>query len=191
MLLPKSYLIPSARMALAEQYRVRADAVTKVKAMLAKKLVVGVESLTVRAPNYAFDFLTAAQRVPAAGFPMSGWMTQPLLLPQGLYSIFADNTGAALVPQVANNQAWVFYGVHVLTLNDPITQLLFMSGAQAQDRWAQFDIEVLYDCLETEGYFSDPVVYGPQEFATIQVMARLATGVGARVALDTLIAEPR
>jgi len=191
MLLKQSYLIPRSAVALSEQTRMRALARDKAKELLAKKLVMGVEALTARAPNYPVDFLTAAQRVPVAGFPMSGWMTQPLAAPAVNYSMFADNTGAAAVPQVPTTQAWVFYGIHVLTLNDPVTQLFFLAGAAGQDRWAQFDLETLYDCLETQAYFSEPVVYGPQEFCTIQVTARLATGAGCRVVLDTFIVEPR
>lgn len=183
-----SYLIPIKNLSLAEQERRRMQAVMSGRqAMVDHRIVTGGDPAKVvvdRDADYPFDFVPAATR---AG--LSGWLTQPLLAAATNYSLFADNTGAALTPQVPNNNVWVFYGVHVLTLNDPITQLFFATGVSAI-RKAAFDLEKLYDQETCDGYFTQPVVYGPQEIVTVQVRSRIATGVGCRVVLDTLIFEP-
>ena len=190
-----SYLIPIASMSLAEQERRRRDAVIAGQQALIDAAVVkdmpGRKNIVDRDPDYGPDFIPVLVRPAAVGFPMSGWMTEPLLLPNGIYNIFAGNNGVAVVPQVPNNQVWVFYGVHVLTLvpAGPVTQLYFAIGTSAI-RKAAFDLQKMYDKLETSAYFTQPVVYTPQDIATITVKARIATGVGCEVVLDTIIFEP-
>ena len=115
----------------------------------------------------------------------------PMAVAATNYSLFADNVPAALTPQVPNNQVWVFYGVHVNTIAppSPVTQLFFNIGTSAI-RKAAFDLEKLYDQLTQNGYFTEPVVYGPQDIVTVTIRSRIATGAGAQVVLDTLVLEP-
>lgn len=140
-----------------------------------------------RDADYPNDFIPAATRV-----GLAGWQSMPLAAVAGVYSVFADNVPAAQTPVVPNNQCWIFYGVTVL-LNDAaletLTQIRFSVGAAANRR-AQFDLEIIYGGLTASGYFSQPVFYDPQETATVQVVARVATTVAARVQLLTFIAEP-
>ena len=180
-----AYLIPIANMSLADQERRRQTAVMAGRQALVDAAIVrNVTNVVDRDADYPFDFVPAATR---AG--LAGWLSMPLAVAATLYSLFADNVPAALTPQVPNNQVWVFYGMHVLTLNDPITQIFFSIGVSAI-RKAAFDVEKLYDQLTTHGYFTQPVVYGPQDVATVTVRSRLATGVGCRVALDAIVFEP-
>lgn len=182
-----AYLIPISNIPLAEQQARRRDAVVAGKQALVDAAVVrGLGASIDRDADYRIDFVPAATR---AG--LMGWLSQPFAAAATVYSLLADNTGAALTPQVPNNAVWVFYGVHVLTLNDPATQLYFGVGNN-NIRKANFDLEKLYDQQETNGYFTNPMVYGPQDIVIIQLLSRIALGaaVGCRVVLDTIIVEP-
>lgn len=182
-----SYLIPIGKIALSEQIRMRQQAVMAGKKLLISKSIASdPDQLVDRDPEYITDFFPNNA---AAAAGLAGWLSMPLAVVGTPVSLLASNAPAAIVPQVPNNTAWVFYGAHVLTLNDPITELLFFTGISAL-RKAQFDVEKLYDALETEGYFTQPIVYGPQDYVTINIRPRVATGVGCRVVLDTLVIEP-
>ena len=179
-----SFIVATERISLAEQKAYRAGAINAGKMAMVNQKIVAAGQVVARDPDYVIDFVPAATQ---AG--LTGWLTMPLAVVGTNYSVFANNVPAALVPQVPNNQVWVFYGIHILTLGQPVDKL-FMFIGQAANRKAQFDLEKLYSCLTTEGLFDIPVVYYPQDYVTIQVQARVATGVACRVVLDTLIFEP-
>lgn len=179
-----SFIVATERISLAEQKSYRAGAIQAGVRAMTNRAIVSSNQAVARDPDYNVDFIPAATN---AG--LSGWLTMPLAAVGTNYSIFANNVPAALIPIVPNNQVWVFYGIHILTLGQPIDKLFFFAG-QAGNRKAQFDLEKLYSCLTTEGLFDIPIVYYPQDYVSAQVQARLATGVGCRVVLDTLIFEP-
>ncbi len=190
-----SYIIPADRVSLAQQERLREQAVRMAIKRLARKLAIPeAQALDRRSPavivrdaDYPNDFIPVATR---GG--LAGWLSQPLAAVAGWYDLFADNAAAAITPQAPNNQAWVFYGVDIL-LNDAavesVSQLRFSVGTAANRR-AQFDLEGLYGAQTVSGYLSQPVFYDPQEIATVEILARVATTAGARVRLATFIAEP-
>lgn len=180
-----SYLIPIGNISLARQEGIRQAAVVAGKqALIDAAVVKSMDASIDRDPDYRIDFVPAATR---AG--LTGWLSQTFAAAATIYSLLADNANAALSPQVPNNAVWVFYGVHVVTLNRPATQLFFGVGNN-NIRKANFDLEKLYDQLETNGYFTNPVVFGPQDIVTIQVLSRLALGVGCNIVLDSIIVEP-
>jgi len=190
-----SYVIPAERLSLSQQERLRAGADRQARIRLARKLAIPEAqaldpinpAVICRDEDYVTDFIPAG-----AGVGLAGWLSMPLAAIAGMYSVFANAAVVALTPQVPNNQAWVFYGVDILLADaagENITYLQFGVGI-ANNRRAQFTLEGLYGGLSPSGYFSQPVFYDPQETANIQVRARIATGVGARVRLATFIAEP-
>ena len=190
-----SYIIPAENASLAAQERLRSGAERMAIKRLANKLAVPEAkafdpvnpAIIVRDEDYVTDFVPVATQ---AG--LAGWLSMPLAAIAGMYSIFANNVPAALTPQVPNNQAWVFYGIEVLLADaaaENVTFIQFGIGV-ANNRRAQFGLEGLYGGLNASGYFSQPIFYDPQEIANIQIRARLATAVGARVRLMTFIAEP-
>lgn len=190
-----SYIVHSDRLSLSQQETLRAGADRQARIRLAKKLAVPEASaldkqnpaIICRDEDYVTDFVPAATQ---AG--LAGWLSMPLAAIAGMYSIFANNVPAALTPQVPNNQSWVFYGIEVLLADaagETVTYIQFGVGV-ANNRRAQFNMESLYEGMSASGYFSQPVFYDPQEVANVQIRARIATGVGARVRLKTLIAEP-
>lgn len=180
-----SYVIPTSTLSLSEQVRMRQNAENLGKLTLAKALNRQPGNLIARQPYYPIDFIPAG----AGRAGIAGWLSMPLLAIAGVYSLIADGLFAALTPQVPNNNLWIFWGVHILTLGDPVSQLRFLTGTGAIPK-QQYDLEVLYSKLETDGYFSQPMVYMPQDIVTIQVVSRIAAAVGARVVLDAFIIEP-
>lgn len=182
-----AYLIPISSLPLAEQQARRAAAVASGRQALVDAAVVkSIANVIDRDADYPVDFIPAATR---AG--LTGWVTQTPLVAGTVYNVLADNTGAAVIPQVPNNQVWVFYGVHIGTAipANPASQLYFSIG-QSAIRKAAFDLEKMSDKLEESGYFTSPVVYSPQDIVTITFRARAVAGTGVRVILDTLIFEP-
>ncbi len=178
-----SYIIPIDDMAFQVSAGLRASYVEIGKAELAKKLAMSPSQIYERPPDYPNDFVPAATR---AG--LAGWLTMPLAAVATAYSVFADNVPAALTPQVPQSTAWVFWGIHILTLNDPITQLFFGIG-NANNRKAQFDLEPLYSKMTTHGYFNEPVVFYPNDIVNCTVRARAVTNVACRVVLDAFVFE--
>jgi len=191
-----SYLIQTDEISLASQERLRQLAVTKGKdRALAMNIATPgspdrYSTLVERDADYGVDFIApTAGAALAAG--LAGWLTVALAAVGTFYNIFADNTGAAVVPQVPNNQVVVFYKVAVLTIAgpDPVAMLRFATGAAA-NRKAQFDLECLYSKVSADGYFTQPVVYDPMEIMTVTVEARVATAAQCRVRIGALIIEP-
>ena len=182
-----SYIIPVGETALAAQAHMREVAEKKgLEALVNHAVIHKAEDGAARDADYPVDFIPAATR---AG--LAGWLSMPFAVVAALYSVFADNVPAAQTPIVLNNQVWVFYGASIIdAINPDAGGELFFGIGTANNRKAQFDLEKLYSKLETDGYFSEPVVYAPQDIVTVQVRARLATGVGWRLQLKTLICEP-
>lgn len=190
-----SYAILAERLSLSEQGRLRGAAERQARLRLAKKLAIDPmaavddknPAIIARDADYVVDFVPAATSV---GLP--GWRTMPLAVAGTLYSVFANNVPAALTPQVPNNQSWVFYGLDILGNDAAVHSVSFIQFGigSAANRRAQFDLDGLYGGLAVSGYFSQPVVYDPQEIATVMVRCDVPTGVGGRIRLMTLIAEP-
>jgi len=190
-----SYVIPKENLALASQERLRSGAERMARIRLARKLAISETAaldpknpaVIARDEDYVTDFVPQATQ---AG--LAGWLSMPLAAAATFYSIFANNVPAALTPQVPNNQAVVFYGIEVLLADaagETVTFIQFGIGA-ANNRRAQFNIESLYSGMNPCGYFSQPVYYDPQEIMNVQIRSRIATGLGARLRLQCLIAEP-
>ena len=190
-----SYVIPSAGLSLSAQERLRGMAERMVKLRLANKLNVPQAkaldpvnpAIIVRDADYVTDFI-----LPNAIIGLAGWLSMPLAAIAGMYALFASSVPGIVTPTVLNNQAVVFYGVDILLADaaaENVTQIIFGVG-QANNRRAQFDLEGLYPHQAVSGFFSQPVCYDPQEIMNVQIRARIATGVGARVRLATLVAEP-
>lgn len=114
------------------------------------------------------------------------WVTAALALPNVAYSVFA--TVAA--PVMAANRLAVFYKVGIQTAPLPVSRIIFRSGGIAGNIIAVFDLQQLVNRLETDGYFSEPVVIDPTATYAVQVLSIVALGVGAQVQLGCLVFEP-
>lgn len=121
-----------------------------------------------------------------AGAALDQWNTAALAAVGAAYSCFQ----AIAAPTLAANRLAIFYKVGVETVALPVSRLIVRSGGAVGNILAIFDLEQLVNRLETDGYFSEPVVIDPNIIFAVQVLCRIATGVLARVQLGAYIIEP-
>jgi len=159
-----------------EQWRTRAA--DKAKGFAKQKLGVADPSqLDVRDWQNMLD----------AGTVLEQWRTAPLLVVNNNYTVFQ----AVVAPVLAANKVAVFYGVGIEDVPLPVSQLVFRTGGINGNIMYQFDLEHMVNNLECVGYFSEPVVIGPTQPFAVQVVARIATLVFARVQLLAYTIEPK
>jgi len=177
-----SYLIPKDEMTLTEMRTYRENALKKGIARAKVKLNLTEAELCVR----PFE---NGQDVPA--IVLDQWRTAALAaistpaVPAAV-SIF-QAVGAFLL---ATNKVAVFYKVACEEAPLPVALLTFRKGGAAGVTIAEFDLEQLANATSAEGYFTDPVVYDPQDNIAVQVTPRIATGLFTRVQLGGWIIEP-
>lgn len=181
-----SYMIPGSEMSMAEKQKRRASAVfSGGKALYDKKIVPNPNMVVDRDMDYVTDLCAGVAVV-----GLAGWLSLPLAAVATQYSLIASSVPAAVIPQVPNNTVWVFYGAHLLDVGQNVSRLYFWGGRTGNIPLAEYDLEKLYSKLEWDGYFTDTIVYYPQDFLNITVLSRVATGVGSRIVLDALVLEP-
>jgi hypothetical protein len=180
------YILQTDEVSLANQEKYRGDA---IKAGYERALALSIatpgaanpnepyngrySNLKARAFDYPNDFIVPTAGA-AAALGLAGWLTMPLVAVGVAYSIFATVAAVAVVPQVPNNQVWVFYKYCIpYAINWPVTYLLFASGNAGQYRKDEFDLEPAYAKLSTDGFFNEPVIYDKTEFCTATVRARV------------------
>ncbi len=169
-------LIPRSDLSLGQRKEIRDGArALAVRMAIAKAIGSSEDDLVVRPAENIADFATGIEQ----------WNTSALVVLGNPYSVFP----AAATPALANNKVAVFYGVGVETAPLPVSLLAFRQGAAGGTTFAIFDLEQLANELEPMGFFSEPVCYGPTDVLNISVIARIATGLLARVQLACYIAE--
>lgn len=169
-------LIPAKELSLGQISEMKMRAIQTGLARAKNRLGLDPGQLVVREPQNIADF----------GAALEQWNTAALAVVGTAYSVFQ----AIAAPAVANNQVIVWVGVGVETTPIPASLLNFRQGAGGGTTYAQFDLERLVNLLEPEGYFSEPVIYEPNEVMNITVTARIATALLARVRLMGYIIEP-
>lgn len=132
-----------------------------------------------------FDVLEA-QPIADFGSALDQWNTAALVAVGIAYSCHQ----AVGAPVMAANRLAVYYKVGIETVALPVSRLIFRQNAVAGNIVAEFDLEQLVNRLETDGWFSEPVVIDPNQAHAVQVLCRIATGVLARVQLGCYIIEP-
>jgi hypothetical protein len=171
-------LNPVEELTLTDRQQFRVNAIMAgVQRALDKKVAPSAAELVVRAPANIADFVTALDR----------WQTAPLVTVDTSYSVFQ----AVAAPQVLITQVVVFYKVTVATAPIPVERITFREGTNATTTRAFFDLEQLDGYLIPSGYFSEPIVYDPQQIMNIVVKTRIATGLAANVILGGFIIEPK
>lgn len=127
--------------------------------------------------NLAAD-VTAAPAV-------NDWLTAALAVVGTAYSCFQ-----AVNPTVPANKLHVYWKVSVETVPPPVNWLTFRTQGAVGNVVGLFDLSMLYTRQDTEGYFSEPIVYDPTTPYAVQATARIATGLAARVILGAYVFEP-
>jgi hypothetical protein len=121
-----------------------------------------------------------------AATALDQFLTAPLALVGAAYSCFQ----AIAAPQLLINRLVVFWGVSVNTVPLPVSWLLFRTGGALGNVEAMFDLQTQETRLEFDAYFSEPIVYDPQEVFAVQVLASIATVAPAQVHLHNFLFGP-
>ncbi len=173
-----SLLIPKDEMTLTDMKNLlQKDVSDALIRAVNLKIAPSADQLSIRPFENILDAATGIEQ----------WNTQPLLVVGNPYSVFG---AAALIVTLAANKLCVFYKVGVETTPLPVSLLQFRKGGAAGNLAAEFDLEQIVNSLTSEGYFQQPVIFGPTETFAVNVIARIATGVLARVQLGGFIVEP-
>ena len=172
-----SYIIPTDELTIQEMTAMRGRAQVAAKLRASRLLNVPESSLEFRHAETVADFGCATDQ----------WNTTPLAAVNTAYSVFPAAAGN---PVLGVRRIAVFYKCGVETVPSPVSLLSFRQGAAAGTTRAVFDLEQLVNKTQVDGYFSEVVVYDPQEVLNIVVTCRIATGLLARVTLGCWIVEP-
>jgi len=166
-------LIPSNDLSLTRREALRLGAVDAAERM-ARDRVSSIGEFIARPPQLIADF----------GCALDQWNTAALAVVGTAVSVFQ----AVVAPPVGLRQVVVWYKVSLEGAN--VSFLIFQEGAAGRTTFSVVNLEELYSKLETEGYFSEPIVYPPGSVMRITVIPRIATGVIERVTLGGYIIEP-
>ena len=81
---------------------------------------------------------------------------------------------AVASPQLIVGKLMVCYGISVESaiVPMPISRLIFRKGGLAGNIQAQFDTEPMGIRMETDAFFSEPVIINPNDVFAIQVICR-------------------
>jgi hypothetical protein len=110
-------------------------------------------------------------------------LTAPLLLVNTWYSCFQ----AVAAPQLLVGKLLVIYGVNITTAPLPVSYLQFLRGTNVQ---AVFDLQTQSARLAFDAFFSEPVVFDPQDIFAAQVLSNTpAFGAAAAVHLHNFLFE--
>jgi len=96
---------------------------------------------------------------------------------------------AVAAPQLLINRLVVFYGISIETVPIPVSELLFRTGGAAGNVEAMFDLQPQNTRLAYDCFFSEPVVFDPQQVFAVQVVARIV-GPAARIHLHNFLFGP-
>ena len=96
---------------------------------------------------------------------------------------------AIAAPQLLNNRLLVFWG---FSMEPPmgISHLIFRKGGAAGNVVAIFDVQTQNTRLAYDTFFSEPIVFDPQEVFAVQAVCRIATGVAHPIHLHNFLFGP-
>lgn len=122
----------------------------------------------------------------AAATALGEMVTAALAAVDTAYSCFQAVAG----PQLIVNRLVVFWGVSIETVPVPVHTLLFRKGGATGNVVALFDLQTQNTKLTYDTFFTEPVIFDPQDLFAAQVVARIATGVAARIHLHNFLFGP-
>ena len=114
------------------------------------------------------------------------WLTAALAVVGTAYTCL----NAVAAPQLLIGKLMVCYAVSVesAVVPMPVSRLTFRKGGVAGNIQAQFDMEPMGVRLETDAFFSEPVIIDPNDVFAIQVLCR-AIAVATRVHIHNFLFE--
>lgn len=184
-----NYVIPADSASLSDQKTARINAlIAGLEVAKARALAVGDDVARLRAGQQPVtvdirpfrNILDAGQ-----GAGLDWWNTAALAAVGTAYSVF----GLVGAPVVPANRVWVFCGIGIETVPNPVSRVDFRIGGAVGNTRATFDLEILGVQQRMYGFFSEPVIYGPLDVTAVQVLCRIATGLFARIPFDAWVIE--
>lgn len=173
-----SYVIPTAELTLTDTKAFRGSA---VEAGIARALELGV------AANR--DELVAREALPLTDFP-GAWITEHYISP-AIAAIgwgWAGSGAAVGVLPVA--RVAVFYKGADSDAAPAFTAVRFRLGPTGASTKTSFFFQLIIDNkMETDFYFSEPVVYDPQDNIFIQAYSRIAAHAAEELSFGCFIIE--
>jgi len=114
------------------------------------------------------------------------WLTAALAVIGTAYTCL----NAVAAPQLIVGKLMVCYGISVesAVVPMPVSRLTFRKGGAVGNIQAQFDMEPMGVRLETDAFFSEPVIIDPNDVFAIQVLCR-AIAVATRVHIHNFLYE--
>lgn len=121
----------------------------------------------------------------------SGYTNEIYLTGAAVINTWTSVYDTALVPVLGQRQVAVFYKVFDLAAAPSATAVRFRLGPTGATTLAWFHFEGIVNVkLTPEAWFSEPVVYGPNESMFIEFFPSAAVAVGERLGFGCFIAEP-
>jgi hypothetical protein len=105
----------------------------------------------------------------------------PAIAAAGWGSVFSAGALPANAPQLATNKIAIFYKFANTSAIPLITGIRFRIGGQGSSTKASFYLQLETEAkLEPDVYFSEPVVYEPQDFIYIEAQYTAAVAAGGQ-----------
>lgn len=169
-----SYVVPTNELTLTDIKAFRANA---IEAGIQRALALGIgrtrEEMVVRHALPATDFGAAT------GWALE-WYRGPAIAAAGWGSVFDTGALPAFAPTLANSKVAVFYKFADYDAAPSITGIRFRVGGTGATTRASFFLQLESNAkLEPDVYFTEPVIYDPQDVVYIEAyysVAPLAIG---------------
>ncbi len=191
-----SYVIPTNELTLAD-IRGYKQAALAAGVLVARNRGIG-DSLYDAATNPKGNLIARA------GFPFTdfgaapagaGWIAEnyvnPAIAAAGWGSVFSGGALPGAAPQLASNKVAIFYKFANTSAVPVITAIRFRIGGQGSSTKASFFLQMETEAkLEPDVYFSEPVVYEPQDFIFIEALYTVPVAVGGQtIPFGTFVIE--
>jgi hypothetical protein len=178
-----SYAIPKDELSISKMEAFRTNAkMAALKKANDLKLAATLKELTFREAAPGTDLSQPA----GAGYTNEVYLTGAVAA-----NVWTSVYDTAVVPTLGRRQVAVFYKVWNRTVPAQITAVRFRLGPTGATTLGWFHIEMLDVQQTAELYFSEPVVFGPDERLFIECISPVAiAAVGEHLGFGCFIAEP-
>jgi hypothetical protein len=170
-----SYVVPTNELTLSDIRQFKADG---IKAGITRALALGIarteQELVVRTALPFTDFGNGA-----VGWTLENY-SGPIIAAAGWGSVFNAGALPANAPVLANSKIAVFYKFANYSAAPTITAVRFRIGGTGATTKAMYYMQLETGAkLEPDVYFSEPVVYDPQDVVYIEAYYNAAVAAGA------------
>jgi len=179
-----SFPIATPELSVSQLERFRTNAkLAALKRAIDLKLATSMDELVFREANPGTDLSQPAG---------SGYTNETYLTGAAVINTWTSVYDTAVVPRLGNRQIAVFYKTYVIDANPATTAVRFRLGQTGATTLGWFFVEqILNTALVPEAWFSEPIVYNPDQFMFIEFYPMAAVpAAGERLGFGCFIAEP-